>query len=196
MKQTRAHSSRPGAIGPSSALLESRVLPHGVVMKLCITRKRPHQKGSTFSPHHTPKTHAQWEEGGVVSTSQEIAALLLYTRDTGPEPSFPPTPSGSSQEGAGESSFPELLEAPAPLCSCPLSASCAWLTCTLSLTQAVWIAAAGLQSQPKGGPTHPVTMDALCPSASFLLLGFPRSWSPPAANQTQPVGGRQATRQE
>lgn len=40
--------------------------------------------------------------------------MLLYTRDTGPEPSFPPTPSGSSQEGAGESSFPELLEAPAP----------------------------------------------------------------------------------
>ena len=32
LKQTRAHSSRPGTTGASSALLESGVLPHGVVM--------------------------------------------------------------------------------------------------------------------------------------------------------------------
>ena len=88
LKQTRAHSSRPGATGASSALLESGVLPHGVVMKLCITRK---QTGSTFSPHHTPKMHAQWEEGGVVSTSQEIAAMLLHTWHRA-WAQFPPTP--------------------------------------------------------------------------------------------------------
>ena len=189
LQQTRAHGSRPGATGASSALLESGVLPPGVVMNFCITRKRT---GSTFSPHHTPTRHAQWEEGGVAPTLQEIAAMLLHMWP-GPEPSSSPrTPphTGSCQEGAGESSFP------ATLCSCPLSASYAWLTCILSLAQAAWITAVGLQSQPKGGPTHPVSVDALCPTASFPLLSFPRPWSPPAANQTEPVGGGQATRQE
>ena len=196
LQQTRAHSSRPGATGASSALLESGVQPPGVMMNFCITRKRT---GSTFSPYHTPTTQAQWEEGGVAPTSQEIAAMLLHMWRRA-SAQFPPPPhpphTGSCPEGAGESSFPELLAAPATLCSCPLSASYAWLTCVLSLAQAAWITAVGLQSQPKGGPTHPVSVDALCPTASFPLLGFPRPWSPHAANQTEPVGGGQATRQE
>ena len=88
LQQTRAHSSRPGATGASSALLESGVQPPGVMMNFCITRKRT---GSTFSPYHTPTTQAQWEEGGVAPTSQEIAAMLLHMWRRA-SAQFPPPP--------------------------------------------------------------------------------------------------------
>ena len=92
---------------------------------------------------------------------------------------------GGRQGGApgGGSSLPLLLADPRPP-----SASYAWVTGTISLTQVLpRLQHPNCRVSPKGRGTHLSARNALCPSASSLTALLSGPGPAPAANQAEPV---------